>query len=33
MGIVGEMREAGTKIEGGLAAAGEKLGLAGKKHE
>lgn len=31
MGIVGEMREAGTKMEGAVAAAGEKLGFAGKR--
>lgn len=29
MGIVGEMRETGQAVAGGLAAAGERLGLGG----
>lgn len=31
MGIVGEMRETGTKLADGLAAVGERLGVGGKK--
>lgn len=31
MGIVGEMRETGTKMADSLAAVGERLGMGGKK--